>query len=193
MIGRPDVVALAARTLAAAPLAGAVRLVCIDGPSGSGKTTLAADLARHLDAAPVVHGDDVYEGWAVVAEEPDPVRAFAALGAQLVAQLVQPWSQGRPGEHRVWDWDAGAWGSRRSVPVAPAVVLEGVGLAGAALRPYASLVVWLDAEPGTRARRVADRDGPTVVAHMDRWRAWEALWHEADRTAEHADILLRTD
>ena len=96
------------------------------------------------------------------------------------------------GTCRTWDWHAGAWGASRAVPAAPVVVLEGVGLAGSALRPYACLVVWLDADAATRAERVAERDGAEVAAHMDLWRAREDAWHAADRTAEHADVRLAT-
>lgn len=191
-----DVRALAARVLAARAAAGPVRLVCVDGPSGSGKTTLAAalvsELAAYVGDVPVVHGDDVYEGWDVAADEPDPVRAFTILGERLLAGLVLPWCAGRAGEHSVWDWHAGRWGAPRTVPTASVVVLEGVGLGGAALRPYASLVVWLDADPATRAARVAERDGSQVDAHMDAWRARETAWHRADRTAEHSDVRLVT-
>lgn len=191
-----DVAALAARALAAAPLAGPVRVICIDGPSGSGKTTFAAALVSELSAyvgdVPVVHGDDVYEGWGVAGDEPDPVRAFTILGERLLTWLVRPWVAGAPGAHPVWDWRADCWGDARAVPAAPVVVLEGVGLAGAALRPHASLVVWLDADADARAARVAERDGATVSAHMDAWRARETAWYAADRTAEHADVRLRT-
>lgn len=191
-----DAASLAARALAAAPLAGQVRVICVDGPSGSGKTTLAAALVAELSAyvgpVPVVHGDDVYEGWGVAGDEPDPVRAFTILGERLLTWLVRPWVAGRDAEHPVWDWHTGSWGAHRTVPAAPVVVLEGVGLAGAALRPYASLVVWLDADPVTRAARVAERDGAQVDAHMDAWRARETAWHVSDRTAEQSDVRLRT-
>jgi uridine kinase len=193
---RPDVRALAARVVAAQPSVSAVRVVCVDGPSGAGKTTLAAalvaELARSVGDVPVVHGDEVYEGWAVVADEADPVRAFSALGDRLVSWLVEPWRTGVEAEHPVWDWPADAWGGPRRVPAAPVVVLEGVGLGGAALRPHASLVVWLDADPALRIRRVAERDGAEVAAHMDAWREREAAWHAADRTAVHADVVLAT-
>ncbi len=191
-----DVAALAGRALAAAPLAGQVRVICIDGPSGSGKTTLAAALVSELSTyvrdVPVVHGDDVYEGWPVVVGAPDPVQAFGILGERLLTWLVAPWIAGSAATHPVWDWHADAWGADRAVPAAPVVVLEGVGLAGAALRAHASLVVWLDADAATRAARVAARDGAEVDAHMETWRAREAAWHALDRTAEHADVRLRT-
>lgn len=196
MSALPDVGAIAARVLAAQPSAGGVRVVCIDGPSGAGKTTLAAALAAELAPSvgdvPVVHGDEVYEGWAVVVDEVDPMRAFSVLGDRLVTWLVEPWREGADAEHPVWDWHADRWGKPRRVPAAPVVLLEGVGLAGAALRPHASLVVWLDADVTLRARRVAERDGADVDAHMDAWRACESAWHRGDSTAEHADLRLVT-
>jgi uridine kinase len=192
----PDADALAAAVLAAEPLAGPVRLVCIDGPSGSGKTTLAAALAAALAPAvgevPVVHGDEVYEGWPVVADAADPVQAFGILGQGLVGSLALPWIEGRAGSHRVWDWTTDAWAATRVVPPAPVVVLEGVGLGGSPLRPYASLVVWLDADRAERTARVAARDGAEVAARMDAWRAREDAWHLLDRTAEHAGVRLVT-
>lgn len=196
MTGTPDAESLAATILEREPHAGDVRLVCIDGPSGSGKTTLASALAAVLEHTvghvPVVHGDDVYEDWPVVATASDPVRAFEVLGEDLVRSLVVPWTAGLDGTHRVWDWRAGSWAAPRSVPPAPVVLLEGVGLGGAALRPFASLVIWLDADPVARVARVVERDGPEVAAHLDEWRAGEDAWHAADRTAAHAHIRLRT-
>lgn len=196
MSDRPDVRGLAARVLATQPSVGAVRVVCIDGPSGAGKTTLAAglvaELAPYVGDVPVVHGDEVYEGWAVVSDEADPVRAFSALGERVASWLVAPWASGADAEHPVWDWQAHAWGGPRRVPAAPVVLLEGVGLGGAPLRPHASLVVWLDADPELRIRRVAERDGAEVAAHMDAWREREAAWHATDRTAEQADVVLAT-
>jgi uridine kinase len=192
----PDAAALAAVVLAAEPRAGGVRLVCIDGPSGAGKTTLAASMAEALAPAvgevPVVHGDEVYEGWPVAVDAPDPVQAFGILGEGLVRTLVLPWTQGRDGEHLVWDWAAGAWACSRSVPPAPVVLLEGVGLGGETLRRFASLVIWVDADRGTRAARVAERDGAEVASHMDAWREREDAWHLLDRTAEEADVRLVT-
>lgn len=192
----PDADALAAAVLAAEPRAGGVRLVCIDGPSGSGKTTLAAALVAALAPAvgevPVVHGDEVYEGWPVADDAPDPVQAFGILGQGLVDSLVLPWLDGRAGSHRVWDWSTGAWAGSREVPPAAVVVLEGVGLGGASLRPYAALLVWVDAARAERTARVAARDGAQVAVHMDAWREREDAWHALDRTAESADVRPTT-
>jgi hypothetical protein len=196
---------LAARILDAPASVGPVRLVCIDGPSGAGKSTLARDLGASVTASPrwaalsgpasgplVVHGDDVYEGWDVVAGCPGPVEAFTALGVRLASTLVEPWTRGGSGSVDVWAWASSRWAGARAVPAAPVVMLEGVGLAGPSLRPHAALTIWVDAEPGVRTARVDARDGLDVAAQMPRWRAWETAWHTHDATADHCDVALRT-
>jgi uridine kinase len=179
------------------PRLGGVRLVCVDGPSGAGKTTFAAMLAERLAPAygdvPVVHGDDVYEGWDVVAGAGDPVTAFAALGDRLHDELLAPWADGRDAAVRRWAWRSDRWGAPRVVAPAPVVFLEGVGLAGPRLRDRATVVVWLDADPDERLRRVLARDGVDVEAHLQAWRDGEDAWHRHDRTAEHADVVVRTE
>jgi uridine kinase len=190
-----DASALAARVLRSDPTVGAVRLVCIDGPAGAGKTSLAARLVAALEplvgVVPVVRGDDVYEGWAVVEGCRDRVDAFAALGPQLLTWLVQPWELGRPGSHPVWDWYAGSWGASRSVPAAAVVVLEGVGLAGAALRERATLAAWVDTR-GNRLHRVLERDGDALREEMLEWQRDEQRWFARDATRAGCTVRLTT-
>jgi uridine kinase len=176
------------------PRLGDVRLVCVDGPSGAGKTTFAALLVERLTPmygdVPVVHGDDVYEGWDVVAGAGDAVTAFTALGDRLHDELLVPWTEGQDAVVRRWAWRSDRWGAPRILAPAPVIVLEGVGLAGPPLRARASAVVWLDADPDERLRRVLARDGVDVEAHLASWRDGEDAWHRHDRTSEHADVLL---
>jgi hypothetical protein len=190
-----DAAALAARVLRSAPGLGPVRLVCVDGPAGAGKTTLASALAAELEPlvgpVPVVHGDDVYEGWPVVAGESDRVEAFPLLAARLDEWLLNPWGRGTTGEHPVWDWYAGAWGATRALPAAPVAILEGVGLGSATLRARAVLSVWV----GTRADRLArvlDRDGAGLGEHMRAWQLDEQRWFDRDRTRAGCTARITT-
>lgn len=188
---------LAARVSAAAPSVGPVRLVCVDGPAGAGKTSFAADLVRALaptfGEVPVVHGDEVYEGWAVVAGEPDRVAAFAVLADRLDAWLLEPFRRGQDARLPTWDWYAGSWGVMVTVPPAPVVVLEGVGLAAHGLRENAVLTVWVDADDELRLDRVLARDGAGIRTEMLAWQRDEARWHELDGTRAAADVRISTD
>ena len=153
---------------AAPPSVGPVRLLVVDGPAGSGKTTLAAAVSDALSGpdldVPVVHGDDLYEGWAVVADAPDRIAAFEAFGPRVAAWLLDPWSRGVPATHPVRDWYADAWGPTVAVPAAPVVILEGVATASRALRSRAALVVWVEVEPDLAIERVVARDGEGMRA-----------------------------
>jgi uridine kinase len=185
---------IAARVLAAEPSVGPVRLVCVDGPAGSGKTTLAAALSDALRPTygdvPVVHGDDLYEGWAVVADAPDRIAAFEAFGPRVAGWLLDPWSRGEPATHPVRDWYADAWGLTVSVPAAPVVILEGVATASRALRSSATLVVWVEVDADLAIERVVARDGEAMRAEIVSWQRDEARWHEIDGTRAAADVLV---
>ncbi len=170
--------------------------MCVDGPAGSGKTTVAADLADALAASygvvPVVHGDEVYEGWDVVAGAPDRVAAFALLTVRVDTWLLEPWRRGADGGHPVWDWHAGRWGADVVVPAAPVVILEGVALASRGLREHAALTVWVDADDDVRLDRVLARDGDALREEMLTWQRDEVAWHRLDGTCAAADVRIQT-
>lgn len=185
------------RVALAAPGVGDVRLVCIDGPAGSGKTTLAAALAGALEpmfgAVPVVHGDELYEGWAVVAGSTDRVQAFDLLAARVDEWLLDRWRHGWPASHPRWDWHADRWGDPVEVALSPVVILEGVGLGARRLREQAALTVWVEAvDDDVRLARVLARDGEELREEMTGWLLDEAAWHRHDGTREGADVVRRT-
>ena len=165
------------------PRLGDVRLVAIDGPSGSGKTRFATRLAKELDA-PVVHTDDLLDGW-------DDQFTF---WARLETQVLGPLRRGETATYRRYQWHRGQFGG---VPVrvapAPVVLLEGVSAARREIRPELSLAVFVVAPAGLRFNRALARDGDDSVAfraYLERWRAAEDRHFAADGTEAHAGLIV---
>ncbi len=173
---------------AAPPRCGPVEVVCIDGPAGSGKTTVANALALALAGAgatpevPVVHMDDLYEGWGQVLGQP--------LGLRIEGWLLDPWAAGRAGRHPRYDWVAGRFADWVDVPAAPVVILEGCGSASQVIRERAALVVWVEAPADLRLTRGLARDGAPMEAQWRAWQAHEAAHFAADGTRAAADLLV---
>ena len=161
-----------------------MRVVCIDGPAGSGKTTLAAGLAGALGGVPVVHLDDLYQGWEQDLGEP--------LSARLRAWLLDPWNAGLPGRHLRYDWHAGRYVEWVAVEPAPIVVLEGCGSGAAAIRARAALVVWVDASVDTRLARGLARDGEAMRPQWLDWQRAEQAHFDSDGTGAAADVRVWT-
>jgi uridine kinase len=161
-----------------APTLGTGRLLCIDGPAGSGKTTLADEVAA-LTGAPVMHMDNLYEGW----------DGLPKVRAQL-DRLLTPLSRNRPGSYRRWDWYADQWAEVVVVPPAPLLVLEGVG---AGSRTHAGLVtalVWVEVPPGLRLQRGLARDGVETAHHLEAWTRAEQAHFAVDGTRARADLII---
>lgn len=171
---------LAVRVRESAPRLGRVRLVVVDGPAGSGKTTFAGSLSRRLGAA-VVHLDDLYEGWSGLA---------AAVWDRLHDGVLAPLAQGRPGRYRRYDWAAAAFAEWREVPLAPVLVVEGVGAAAGRVDPFASLRVWVEADEDLRLERGAARDGAELRHEWVRWLALESEHFAFDGTRSRADLVV---
>jgi uridine kinase len=161
--------------------AAGVLVVAIDGPSGSGKSTFAAALGR-LITAPVLQMDDLYPGWDGLAE-----------AVPLVTrQVLEPLTRGDAARYRRWDWVESRWAETVAVPIAPVLVLEGVGSSVRPAGDFASVRVWLEADPAVRFARGIARDGEAYRPHWDRWALQENALFAADGTRERADVILQT-
>mgnify|MGYP004486428001 CR=1 FL=1 len=174
---------LAERVLAMPPRLGPVRLIAVDGPSGAGKSWFADRLAAAA-GAPVVHTDDLLDGW-------DDQFTF---WSRLEKQVLEPLREGRPASYLRYSWElAGFAGEPVIVPPAPAVVLEGVTSARRSVRPELSFSVFVTAPARLRWHRATVRDGGHDVAYqryLERWHAAEQEHFAADDTAAHADLLV---
>nr|WP_130513475.1 hypothetical protein [Krasilnikovia cinnamomea] len=173
---------MATRILTAPPRLGPVRLVAVDGPSGAGKTRFADRLARVL-GAPIVHTDDLLDGWA---------DQFTFWG-RLERLVLEPLRAGRPATYERYQWDRGAFGGTPvTVAPGPAVLLEGVSSARRAVRPRLSLAVFVTAPDRLRWTRVIARDGDDVAlrSYLEQWRAAERQHFAAEATAAYADVVV---
>lgn len=164
--------------LTSAPTLGEGRLICIDGLAGAGKTTLATSLAA-LTGAPVIHTDELLEGWS----------GLPGLGA-TIDQLLSPLAAGHPSQWRRWDWHASAWAESRSLAPTPLLVIEGVGAGAAAYDELITTLVWLEADHDVRRERGLARDGDDFAPHWEQWANDEAVLHVRERTRERADLIL---
>ncbi|HEV8175030.1 MAG TPA: hypothetical protein VGP91_15415 [Actinoplanes sp.] len=174
---------LASRVMARVPRLGRVRLVAVDGPSGAGKTWFADRLAKHLNA-PVVHTDDLLDGWA------DQFTFWDRLEEQVLDAL----RHGRPARYRRYQWDRRCFGGE-AVTIEPAevVLMEGVSSARRVIRPELSFAIFVSAPPDLRLSRVLARDGGDDVAfraYLERWRTAEDRHFATDATAAYADLVV---
>jgi energy-coupling factor transporter ATP-binding protein EcfA2 len=181
------------------PLFGRSRLIAVDGPSGSGKTVFAKRLAGALTRAlggrrpdpavapadgpttPVVHTDDLLDGW----------RDQLTFWPRLEEWVLDPLRAGEAGAYRRYCWPRGHFGAHwTTVQPAPVVILEGVSTARAVIRPELTLAVFVTADPRLRLDRALGRDGGALLPYLEQWRRGEEAHFSADRTAEHADLLV---
>jgi uridine kinase len=169
--------AVLAHAEAIPPTLGAGRLICIDGLAGAGKTTLAASLAA-LTGAPVIHADELLEGW----------RGLPGLGATIDA-LLRPLAEGRPSAWRRWDWYADGWAETHPIAPAPLLIIDGVGSGAAAYDDLITTLVWIEADRDLRLQRGLARDGERMRAEWLQWLDDEAALHARERTRERADLI----
>jgi uridine kinase len=176
-------VAEVARRVRTAPARlGDVRLVVVDGPAGSGKTTYAAALSAALGDAPVVHMDDLFEGWAG-ALAPD-------VWHRLESEVLAPLREGRAGRYRMYDWAADQFGGWVDVPQHAVLVVEGVGSAARPVDPWAVLRVWVEAPADLRLTRGLTRDGLAIREHWLRFVETEDAHFASDGTRRRADLIV---
>ena len=153
------------------------RVIAIDGPSGSGKSTLARLIAAD---APVVHLDDLYDGW----------EGLEAGVDHLVDGVLRPLARGEDGSAPRYDWTQGRYDGVVDVPAAPLIVVEGVGSGSRACAPYLTLLVWVEAEHGIA--RAVERDGEELRPRLLAWRDLETRHHRANDTRRRADLVVTT-
>ena len=172
------------RARAAPPRAGDVRLLGIDGFSGAGKTTLALDLRRADPTVTVLSIETFYLGW----------EGLAAGPRRAHAQLVEPLRRRDVPVVEPWDWSHDRVAAPRRRPVGWLVVVEGCGAGAPPLREALSLLVWVDADPAERERRLHARDDWAVYApHRAAFERQEQALAATHGTRAAADVVVTRD
>lgn len=136
--------------------------------------------AAYAGPAAIVHLDDLYEGWS----------GLPTMATRIERELLSPLAAGRPASIRRWDWAAGRLGSELAVPVADALILEGVGSYARAYDEYVSLLVWVEAPDDIRRKQALDRDGGLFEPYWDQWAADEERVHAREGTRDRADLVV---
>jgi uridine kinase len=174
---------LAKLILGRPPRLGGVRLVAVDGPSGAGKTWFAERLAQEM-AAPVLHTDDLLDGWA------DQFTSWPRIGRLALEPLRHGWTA----RYERYQWDQGRFaGEPVEIEPAEVVLMEGVGSARRVIRGELSLAVFVTAPPDLRLARVLSRDGGDDLAfraYLERWRRAEDRHFAGEDTAAYADVVV---
>ncbi len=163
------------------PACGTTTVVALDGPSGSGKTSLATGLAESTGGS-ILHFDDIYPGWHGLERTPPLVRTgvLDRIAADEIGHIAR------------WDWDRDRPGSTLRIPPTRLLILDGVGSGASPIRPFLSLLLWVDAPLDVRKRRALSRDGGAYEPYWDIWAEQEARHFAAEQTLIHADRIIDT-
>ena len=163
------------------PACGSTTVVAVDGPSGSGKSDLADRLARRL-GSPILRVDELVPGW----------HGLAAMPPVVARELLEPLAAGEVATVRRWNWVDDRPGELLDVLPSPFLVLDGCGSGSRVIRPYLSLLLWVDAPEEIRRARAMARDGEVYAPWWDVWAAQERELFAAEQTKAAADLWLRS-
>ena len=163
------------------PACGSTTVVAVDGPSGSGKSELADSLGRRLGAM-VLRVDELVPGW----------HGLAAMPPVVARDLLTPIALGTTAQVRLWNWGDDRPGDLLTVRPGPFLVLDGCGSGSRVLRPYLSLIVWVDAPEDVRRVRAMARDGDVYEPWWDVWAAQERQLFAAEQTMSAAHVRIRS-
>ncbi|MFE9441767.1 uridine kinase [Streptomyces sp. NPDC006602] len=171
---------LASRLRRLPPSCGPVRLIGVDGHAGSGKSTFAGELARELGDAPVLRLDDIASHEAL----------FDWTG-RLLTQVIEPLGRGERARYTPYDWHARRFGPPRSLPLAPVLLVEGVGAGRRALRPYLAHLLWMELPREEAWARGRARDGEEQREFWAGWVGAEQRHFAEDPSRPFANLLVR--
>ena len=164
---------------------GGTKLITIDGPAGSGKTTLAISLSKLFNDCPVIHMDEIYEGWQ---------SALTTKTSQdLVNWIINPLLEQSVIVFNKYDWALGKRLGQVVINYPKVLIIEGVGSSVIEVSKYACLKLWIEVSPEIGINRVLDRDSQDIQAQMESWQTQEKNYFIENKTKENSDIWIDGD
>ncbi len=130
----------------------------------------------------VLRVDELVPGW----------RGLAAMPPMVARDLLAPLALGTTPAVRLWNWEDDRPGDLLTVRPGPYLVLDGCGSGSRVIRPYLSMLVWIDAPEDVRRARAMARDGKVYKPWWDIWAAQERALFAAEQTMAAADVRVRS-
>ena len=164
---------------------GQTKIIFIDGPAGSGKTTLAKSLSGLLENCPIIHMDEIYDGWE---------NALSPKTSQdLVEWVINPLLESRSIEFVKYDWYLEKRIEKVVINLPKVLIIEGVGSSSFEISKHASLKLWIEVNKETGINRVLTRDGQQIQEQMKKWQSQESKFFIENNSKENSDIWIDGD
>jgi uridine kinase len=164
---------------------GQTKIIVIDGPAGSGKTTLAKSLSGLLKNYPIIHMDEIYDGWE---------NALSPKTSQdLVEWIINPLLESKSIEFVEYDWFLEKRIEKVVINLPKVLIIEGVGSSSFEISKHASLKLWIEVNKETGINRVLTRDGQQIQEQMKKWQSQESKFFIENNSKENSDIWIDGD
>ena len=164
---------------------GQTKIIVIDGPAGSGKTTLAKSLSGLLENCPIIHMDEIYDGWE---------NALSPKTSQdLVEWIINPLLESKSIEFVKYDWYLEKRIEKVVINLPKVLIIEGVGSSSFEISKHASLKLWIEVNKETGINRVLTRDGQQIQEQMKKWQSQESKFFIENNSKENSDIWIDGD
>ena len=164
---------------------GQTKLVVIEGPAGSGKTTLAKSLSGLLENCPIIHMDEIYEGW----ENALTPKTFLDIANWIINPLLESKSI----EYFKYDWILEKRIEKVVINLPKVIIIEGVGTSSFEISKHACLKLWIEVNEETGIKRVLNRDGLHIQEQMKKWQTQESKFFIENNSKENSDIWIDGD
>ena len=164
---------------------GQTKIVVIDGPAGSGKTTLAKSLSALLENCPIIHMDEIYEGWENALSP--------KTSKDLVDWVINPLLEDKSIEYIKYDWNLEQRIEKIVINNPKVIIIEGVGSSSSEISEHACLKLWIEVNEETGINRVLARDGRQIQEQMKKWQTQESKFFIENNSKENSDIWIDGD